>query len=183
MDMWHDYLGPKCIVYGVDIREECKSYEKAGVNIFIGDQGNKSFWKEFKKAVPRIDIVIDDGSHVPEHQIVGLEELLPVIRPGGLYICEDIHGAHNRFSAYLSGLASELNRMLTDGPELSPVQTTEFQRAVHSFHIYPFVSIEKATAGSERLESIRRGTACNRSYNKLRPLTREPRRRGTELNV
>jgi trans-aconitate methyltransferase len=37
------------------------------------------------------DIIIDDGSHVTSHQQMSLGFLFPRLKPGGLYICEDIH--------------------------------------------------------------------------------------------
>merc|ERR1712194_84797 len=35
------------------------------------------------------DIVIDDGSHVPFHNIISFETLWKNVRPGGIYIVED----------------------------------------------------------------------------------------------
>jgi hypothetical protein len=45
---------------------------------------------KFKALVPKVDIVVDDGSHLPEHQIVTLEEMLPHVSAEGVYLCEDI---------------------------------------------------------------------------------------------
>ncbi len=66
--MWRDYLGPKAIIYGVDTEPDCRVYENDGVKIFIGDQADRSFWREFRRKVPALDIVIDDGGHQPEQQ-------------------------------------------------------------------------------------------------------------------
>ncbi len=62
-----------------------------------------------RKTVPLVDIVIDDGGHLPEQQLVTLEELLPHVRPGGVYFCEDIHYNFNDFAAYVQGLSDNLN--------------------------------------------------------------------------
>jgi hypothetical protein len=40
---------------------------------------------------------------------ITLEELLPVISRGGVYIGEDTHGNFNEFLAYISGLSLELH--------------------------------------------------------------------------
>lgn len=40
------------------------------------------------------DIVIDDGSHLPRHQLISFEELFPHVRPGGLYVIEDIESSY-----------------------------------------------------------------------------------------
>jgi hypothetical protein len=59
------------------------------IKIFIGDEEDRKFWRRFKAEVPAVDIVIDDGGHQTQQQVVTLEELLPHLRPGGVYICED----------------------------------------------------------------------------------------------
>lgn len=65
LEMWRDYFGPKAHIYGVDIEPDCKVYERDGVKVFIGDQAERSFWREFCTKVPKLDIVIDDASQTP----------------------------------------------------------------------------------------------------------------------
>jgi len=158
LDMWKEYFGPKCRIYGVDIHEECKAYEDSQTKVFVGDQADRSFWEGFKKNVPRVDIVIDDGGHLPHQQIVTLEELLPHVQPGGVFWCEDILGIHQRFVAYLYGLADRLNAygIKPDGSEVDP---SEFQRSIYGIHLYPFVAvIEKAEVRVERFACPGHGT-------------------------
>jgi cephalosporin hydroxylase len=146
-EMWKNYFGSNCQIYGVDIEEACKAYEKDSIKIFIGDQTDRNFWKRFKSEVPTLDIVIDDGGHEPEQQIATLEELLPHLRPGGVYICEDIHGTLNQFHTYISGLTHNLNALQEFG--YKPIKSgsglasfsTYFQDAIQSFHLYPFVVV------------------------------------------
>lgn len=133
LEMWRHYFGPKCIVYGVDIEEACKAYEDDSIKIHIGDQEDRSFWKQFKMDVPAIDIIVDDGGHMAHQQIVTLEEMFPHLRPGGVYLCEDVCGKFNPFHAYVDGLT----RNLHTGANLP----TSFQRIVHSVHLYPFVIV------------------------------------------
>lgn len=145
LDMWKEYFGPKCQVYGIDIREECKALETESIKIFIGDQANRDFWTRFRKEVPVLDILIDDGGHLLEQQIVTLEEMLPHLRPGGVYVCEDIHGDFNRFGAYVRGLAANLDRFAQrigpgQGKELLS-DTASFQADIHSIHTYPYVAV------------------------------------------
>jgi hypothetical protein len=144
LDMWKNYFGPKCKIYGVDINEACKVYEKDDIKVFIGDQSDRNFWRRFKEQVPVVDIIIDDGGHLPGQQIVTLEELLPHLRPGEVYLCEDIHRTHNEFSDYLGGIISHLNAWNVEIGESLVATPTEFQKAIHSLHFYPFlVVIEK----------------------------------------
>jgi hypothetical protein len=39
---------------------------------------------------PKFDIIIDDGSHIMDHQIVTLNRLFKHLNDGGIYIIEDV---------------------------------------------------------------------------------------------
>lgn len=157
LEMWREYFGPKCRVYGVDIEETCKAYESENISIFIGDQADRKFWKSFKEKVPAIDILIDDGGHQTKQQIATLEEMLPYLSPGGVYLCEDIHGTNNDFVSYLQGLVNRLNERT---PSLEPWHyPPQFQGWIESIHFYPYVTvIEKAVKPKEKLIAMRSGT-------------------------
>lgn len=149
LDMWRHYFGPRCRVIGVDIEPACRVYRSPGVDVMIGDQSDRRFWAKVRTEHPRVDILIDDGGHHPEHQIITFEEMLPHLSPGGVYLCEDVHGAPNYFSSYLAGLSGRLNS--------GSVQT--IAGAVDSVHLYPFVAvIEKRVSERPPLRSEKRGT-------------------------
>lgn len=164
LDMWHEYFGSRCRVYGVDIHEECLRYATESTRVFIGDQANRDFWGRFRQEVPALDIVVDDGGHQPEQQRVSLEELLPHLRPGGVYVVEDLHGPGNRFASYVHGLEEELSayRGIADhtNPERRKVsEAAGFQSAVNSIHSYPYVAvIEKRREPVAEFISPKRGT-------------------------
>jgi hypothetical protein len=158
LGMWQHYFGPGCRIHGIDIAAECRVYERDGIEISIGDQADPSFWASVLKNSPPIDIVIDDGGHLPHQQIATLEALLPRIRPGGVYVCEDSHGAGNEFHAYVSGLARSL---YTWAPDLAAAraQPSELQRMVKAIHLYPFmVVIERSEQPLGELVAPRHGT-------------------------
>jgi hypothetical protein len=159
LSMWHHYFGGHAHVYGVDIEEACRTYETEHTTIFIGDQGDREFWRRVRSEAPLIDVVIDDGAHVPEKQIVALEELLPHLQPGGVYLCEDIHGGFNQFASYISGLWHFLNEYQAEvGPEMA-ITPLPFQRFIRSIHLYPFVvAIEKGDLPVNRFVAPRKGT-------------------------
>jgi 23S rRNA U2552 (ribose-2'-O)-methylase RlmE/FtsJ len=162
LQMWREYFGPKCRVYGVDIQEACKVYENDWTKIVVGDQGDRGFWKHFKEEHPTIDILIDDGCHETEQQVATLEEMLPHLRPGGVYLCEDLHGEHNRFISYLHGLATNLNFAVSKTSEEQgeiACSPTQFQTAIESIHLYPFVAvIEKPVDPVNEFAAPKRGT-------------------------
>jgi len=163
--MWKSYFGPECRVYGVDIEEACKIYEGEGVEVFVGDQADRAFWTRFKERVPALDVVIDDGGHIVDQQVATLEELLPHLRPGGVYLCEDVHRASNRFGHYVSGLSQGLNG--DDWPKerrdvdnrRSTARASAFESAIDSIHLYPFVAvIEKRDAPVPEFVAPKHGT-------------------------
>ena len=47
-----------------------------------------------------VELIIDDGSHMPRHQASCLAEGMARVRPGGLYIVEDICTSHPLQSAF-----------------------------------------------------------------------------------
>jgi len=162
LQMWQECFGQQCHVYGVDIERACKVYEDDRTKIFVGDQGDRGFWKRFKEENPAIDILIDDGSHDPEHQIVTLEEMLPHLRPGGIYLCEDVVGKWNRFHSYVHGLATDLNSfesVTSDQRKGLACIPTQLQAAIQSIHFYPFVTvIEKSDHLRREFTAPKHGT-------------------------
>jgi len=161
--MWREYFGKGCRIYGVDILEACMAFKDVGIEVFIGDQADRSFWTRVKNAVPRIDILIDDGGHSPEQQRITLEEMLPYIAPGGVYLCEDILGPFNTFAAYVQGLATDLNRdsqcEMPDGTSGWVYTASNFQAGISSIHLYPLaVVIEKREQRLDQLISPKHGT-------------------------
>ncbi len=144
LKMWHEYLGSHSHIYGIDIEQACQSYENDYTSIFIGDQENRTFWHNFRESVDSIDIIIDDGGHTPAQQKITLEEMLPALNPGAVYICEDIHGKSNAFTNYLFSLINELNQYEQLDMSAPGSKATAFQSCIHSIHFYPFaVVIEK----------------------------------------
>lgn len=91
--MWREYF-PHSYVYGADIVPS----DIAGT--FQLDQGNEARLKQIGENNP-YDLIVDDGSHNPAHQILGAKTLVPYLREGGLYIIEDV----NNFDEIMQGLA------------------------------------------------------------------------------
>jgi hypothetical protein len=158
LEMWRSYFGDKCKVYGVDIAPACTVFENDYTKIFIGDQSDRRFWESFRAEALPIDIVVDDGGHEVIQQIVTLEELLPHITPGGVYICEDIHGVNNGFNSYCQGLTMNLNHY--DGLPGEGIQrSNQIQAWVKGIHFYPYMTvIEKTERPIDKLTSVKHGT-------------------------
>lgn len=66
-------------------------------NIYVidADQSNCTDLALVKSIIKTpLDIVIDDGSHVPEHVVKTLVSLFPMLKPGGYYIIEDVETSY-----------------------------------------------------------------------------------------
>jgi hypothetical protein len=94
LKVWSDYFShPEKVLglaYGTATEgvEERSSKLKA-VSVYRGDQSKKETMDYLISQGPW-DIIIDDGSHVPAHMIFSLFSLWNSIKPGGLYIIEDL---------------------------------------------------------------------------------------------
>lgn len=164
LGMWHAYFDSGATVYGIDIEPACTTYEAPDTHVFIGDQADPAFWTAFLAKVPAFDIVIDDGGHEAHQQIATLEAVLPRLRPGGVYLCEDIHGERNPLHTYLADIARELH-VMTDSADPYVREPNAWQRSIDSIHLYPFVAvIEKRASPLEVLEAPKHGTQWQPFY-------------------
>jgi hypothetical protein len=91
--MWNYYFDNNCIIYAIDINNDCLKLQKDyanNVHIIIGDQGDEQFWNNFLNKNIKFDIIVDDGSHIPTHQILTFKKTYDYLNNNGIYLCEDI---------------------------------------------------------------------------------------------
>lgn len=81
-------------IYGVDKDTEIKNSEK--YTILIADQSNVNDLNNLKKSLTdkNVFFINDDGSHIPEHQLLSFNTLFPIVAEGGFYIIEDIETSY-----------------------------------------------------------------------------------------
>jgi hypothetical protein len=91
---WLEYF-PQAFVYGLDISI---SREGDRYRIFKADQSNRA---ELRRIVDKelkhpLFLIVDDGSHVPEHQVACFDFLFgsSALLPGGTYIVEDVETSY-----------------------------------------------------------------------------------------
>lgn len=150
LQMWKYYFGPRAKIYGIDINPNCKQLEEDQIEIFIGDQEDRQFLQSLTKAVPKIDILIDDGGHLMRQQINTFEKLFPHIEKDGVYLCEDFHTSYwpeygggykkrETFVEYSKNFIDYLNAWYSQQPEL--LRVTDFTRSARSLHYYPGILV------------------------------------------
>lgn len=94
LQMWKDYFGSKAQIIGIDVVESTLQYAEEQISIKIGSQSDREFWKKFKEEYPKVDILIDDGGHTMEQQIVTFEEMFDHIAEDGIFLSEDLHTSY-----------------------------------------------------------------------------------------
>ena len=92
--MWREYFGDKARIIGIDLNPKAKELEKDGFEIFTGSQSDKKFWESFFGKVGKIDIMLDDGGHGNDQQIISLSEAINNTNDDGTIVIEDIHTSY-----------------------------------------------------------------------------------------
>jgi hypothetical protein len=95
--MWKNFFGPNARIIGIDLNPNAKKWEAHGFEIYIGSQSDENFWSDFIDSVGPIDLVLDDGGHTYEQQIITTKMLLSNINDKGMLVVEDTH------TSYMSG--------------------------------------------------------------------------------
>ena len=149
LQMWKHYFGDKAKIYGIDINPDCMQVEEENIKIFIGSQSDRDFLQRVIKQLPPIDILIDDGGHTMQQQIVSFEELFDHIKPDGVYLCEDMHTSYwdNYGGGYkLPGNFIEYSKELIDKLNAYHYnRVDDFTTSVNSMHYYDsMLVIEKS---------------------------------------
>ncbi len=98
--MWRNFLGKKAKIIGIELNPDAKKFEKYGFKIFIGDQSDPLFWKNFYKKNGKIDVLIDDGGHTNLQQITTLMESIDNIKNNGVILIEDTHTSFMNYKGF-----------------------------------------------------------------------------------
>ncbi len=102
--VWERYF-PMAKIIGADINPNVASAARGRVKIEIGDCGDQAFLEYLARTYGPFDLVIDDGSHFWRHQQLSFRFLFDFVKPGGLFIIEDIHTSYRK--KYDGGLGGE----------------------------------------------------------------------------
>lgn len=87
--MWEEYFIDSKVI-GVDISSKflTRLINEPGHNIIIGDATKEEILEKIGDEL--FDVIIDDGSHVLSDQIKSFNIFKSKIKPGGIYIIEDV---------------------------------------------------------------------------------------------
>ena len=121
LGLWRHYL-PNAFLHGIDI-----GVEGEGDRFLIHrcDQGDPGQLRVVAERIGAAFAIIDDGSHIPEHQLLTFDLFFgTVLEPGGVYILEDIevscwrrgvlYGYPTRYGLHDSRTLMAAMKLLTD---------------------------------------------------------------------
>lgn len=152
LTMWKRYF-PRGVVYGMDIFDKSHA-DECRIQTIIGDQNDPECLQRIAAEYGPFDVIIDDGSHVNEHVRTSFGELFRHVRPGGLYVIEDLWTAFapgfGGTDAAESGAQTSLGlvKSLVDGLhyEESPKDGAGADVQVTGLHVYHNLAfIERGT--------------------------------------
>ena len=150
LQMWREFFGPEAKIIGIDVDPKCKALEAEGFEIWIGNQADPNFWAEFKLKHPSVDLVLDDGGHTMEQQIVTFESLFPILSNCGTYVCEDTHTSYfpshggglkhpGSFHEYVKTIIDEMHAWYY--APLATIQNSYFANHLYSIAIYDSIVV------------------------------------------
>lgn len=87
--MFRDFF-TNAMIYGAEI-EEGRIFSEDRIQVIRCDQSSFADLLNLVDTIGHdIDLIIDDGSHRPEHQLYTCLQLLPLLQKGSIYIIEDV---------------------------------------------------------------------------------------------
>jgi hypothetical protein len=122
--------------------EKCvKTWAAANPQVAVGHHGDQNSVADLTRVLQEsggapFDIIIDDASHIDEHQIHTLEFMIQHLAQGGIYVVEDIHASCKDWKANLGthhgpGVGGTKGCMLTkDGTPTFYSKLVDWQKSL-----------------------------------------------------
>ncbi|MGE3689828.1 MAG: hypothetical protein AB7F98_00450 [Novosphingobium sp.] len=140
--MWREYL-PNASVVGVDI-SDCSAFTSEWFQFVQADCGDPAQLDRVAALNRQFDIILDDGSHASFHQQLTFLKLFPLLKPGGIYIVEDMHWQPDTYEFSLPRVPRTdilFSRFLrkgrfTETGSLPEHDWAEQARAIKSLHMF-----------------------------------------------
>jgi hypothetical protein len=113
LKMWEEFF-PEAHIFACDIREDTLVNE-GRIRSFVCDQSDiGDLFVTLFEIGGRLDVIIDDGSHQTEHQVISAKTLLPFVNKGGVYVIEDCQQPHLVVSELGEGEIYEFGKQADD---------------------------------------------------------------------
>ena len=96
LEIWAKYFPSATAIVGCDIDERCAAlrFEDPRIGVVVGPVNARETARALLALANPIDVFVDDGSHRSPDVILGFMNYFPFVRPGGVYLVEDLHCAY-----------------------------------------------------------------------------------------
>lgn len=152
LDLWREFFGADAIIYGIDINPDCAVHNGRSGQVRIGSQNDPAFLNGVVDEMGGLDILLDDGSHVAEHQRTSFRTLYPRLSVGGLYAVEDLHtaywggygGGYLERASFIEFLKDVFDQMHGWYADVGDLEGMRLDTSVYALHLYDSIAfIEK----------------------------------------
>tara|TARA_B110000285_G_C15068368_1_gene586477 strand:- start:100 stop:957 length:858 start_codon:yes stop_codon:yes gene_type:complete len=146
--MWKSFFKDNARVIGVELNPDAKKLEENGFEIFIGDQSDPNFWKEFFNKVGKVDIFLDDGGHRNLQQITSLVESIDNINHDGMIVIEDTHTSYMKKKGFKNpssySFINFCNLLIESIHRRNPMvlkTNNKFSNKIHSLQFFDSITV------------------------------------------
>jgi len=133
MRCWKSYFSADTELHVADIKESSLSLSSEGFNVHVCDLESPEALASL--AALEWDFIIDDASHFWSHQKLAFQHLFGSVKPGGIYIVEDLCTSFGRYIA-------------THNPSDESIDAAAYFLALSRRAIAPWCSLEQINKGA-----------------------------------
>ncbi|GAB2771420.1 hypothetical protein GCM10027020_25660 [Nocardioides salsibiostraticola] len=165
--MW-SWFFEKAQIVGLDIED--KSFvAKKRIHIYRGDQTDPVVLNKLHAERGPFQVIIDDGSHRPDHVRATFEVLFPLLAPDGIYAIEDTQTSywpeaggsedlHDRSTSMnlVKDLLDGLNYEEYVDEDYQPTYTDQHVVGVYAYHNLVFIQKGRNVEGTRRRQILHR---------------------------
>ncbi|WP_248583251.1 hypothetical protein [Nocardioides sp. InS609-2] len=164
LKMWKWFF-PKAHVIGLDI-EDKTALSGGRITVVQGDQTDEALLTSLMEEHQPL-VVIDDGSHVPDHVRASFGVLFPLLPDDGVYAIEDTQTSYwpewgGQADPRARGTSMDLVKDLVDGlnfeeyvDQHEPSYTDRWVRSVHCYHNLVVVEKGDNVEGTNKLDVLK----------------------------
>ncbi len=93
LELWAQYFADAQHIVGCDIDAKCANlkFEDTRIHVVVDDATLSATRDRVARVSATFDVVIEDGSHIPREVISAFLRYWPMVKPGGIFIAEDLH--------------------------------------------------------------------------------------------
>jgi len=164
--MWKEFF-PRAQIFGLDLHDKTALQEER-IHIFRADQSRADTLRLVVEQIGRLDVVVDDGSHLSPHVRASFDALFPLLHKDGIYAIEDLQTSYwpewqgsddRRDPATSMGMVKDLldglNYEEYVDEAYQPTYTDLHVAALHAYHNLVLIQKGANSEGTRRRSILR----------------------------